>query len=330
MPGYHIHNSCKFVKGHRAYFVYDLYRTKGYYVTLPVGDYLTQGKGAGTVLRQHATELADLLEKEIIYQTGPAAYRNLVPGGLHESPEAITNLILAYTDDCYRQTGRAAIVHRLIEELGIRHLQIAVAENHEEQVLLQLLDQFRDSLLQHIELVFAASAPTPSFLEQLCANPRVQAVMLIEDTEKLIAKKGKVYTVSRRLYLAGQHPLKFSINKQLYDESQHHHTYFHKKLYIDAQGNLGNAPEYPRLFMNIFEDYSAGKVWKTIASKAFRKYWDVRKDDCLVCRDCEFRHMCVDRRLPHKTTSGAWAHRETCNYDPYTNTWKQPPAITAA
>jgi len=52
------------------------------------------------------------------------------------------------------------------------------------------------------------------------------------------------------------------------------------------------------------------------------KLWLIHKDLIDVCKDCEFRHMCVDSRLPIQRINGSWYHKTECNYNPYIGKWK--------
>lgn len=54
---------------------------------------------------------------------------------------------------------------------------------------------------------------------------------------------------------------------------------------------------------------------------AFKKPWSIKKDDILICRDCEFRYICVDCRA-YRQDEGDWLSKPLkCNYDPYTATY---------
>jgi hypothetical protein len=322
LKNYMLHHSCKPVKGHQAYFIYDLYRTKAYYASLAVGDYLSGLSNHLPQSSKNKAELSDLLQKEIIYQESSAPFKSIIPGGVVQTPDIISNLIIQYSAAFTDQKNIHALV-ALAEDLRIKNIQFLISVNYRASALLQIITAFSGSIVNHLELVFTATAPNKGLLEKLSLNDRIHSVMIIKKQEQLLEKKGKAIYVSDRLYMKGAHPLKFSINKHLFEESQTHHTYFHKKMYIDALGNISNAPEYAAVFMNLFDSYSKSKAEKIVASEKFRKYWNVKKDDCLVCKDCEFRHMCVDNRLPYKTKNGLWGHRESCNYNPYTNAWRQ-------
>lgn len=41
-----------------------------------------------------------------------------------------------------------------------------------------------------------------------------------------------------------------------------------------------------------------------------------------TCKDCEFRYMCPDNRIPLKKDNNTYYHDNSCNYDPYSNIWQ--------
>ena len=65
------------------------------------------------------------------------------------------------------------------------------------------------------------------------------------------------------------------------------------------------------------------KLNEIITSNEFQKFWNVHKDVCDVCKDCEFKYMCVDNRIPQKKNEKEWFHTTECNYNPYIAKWKE-------
>ena len=58
-------------------------------------------------------------------------------------------------------------------------------------------------------------------------------------------------------------------------------------------------------------------------SKNFQRSWNVIKDITDVCRNCEFRYMCVDNRPVYKRVSDSlYYHKEECNYNPFISKWR--------
>ena len=116
----------------------------------------------------------------------------------------------------------------------------------------------------------------------------------------------------------------FVCNPWLYNESIRHNTYFHKKLYIDSAGQIRNAPECANVYGRIME-LSADALVELVCSKEFTEFWHITKDMCCICSDCEYKHMCVDNRIPVKMASGQYTHPARCTYNPYIARWQGQP-----
>jgi len=316
---YRLYNSCKLIKGHNAYLIYDLGRIKAYYVSLKIGNYIINQPSVN-LLKKDKQELDGLIKKEILYEVNSVISENMILNiNPYESSSLITNLILDFSD---YYLINAYIIIDLIENIRIKNIQIQIDSGFNINSLLSFIDYFSNTIVNHIELVFRFQCDENDLFEILSMNDRVQSIMVIKKQDKSLINNGKILFISDKIYLQGAHPIKFSINKMLFDESQEFNTYFNKKLHIDKFGNLNNAPEYKKIFINIFKNYSINKVKKIINTKEFRKYWQVKKSSCNICKDCEFRHMCVDNRLPFQDNNGLWSHQIECNYNPYTNKWK--------
>jgi len=111
----------------------------------------------------------------------------------------------------------------------------------------------------------------------------------------------------------------FVVNIPFFTESQKHHTYFNRKLFISSRGSIKNAPECEEIIGNI---NSKEELIKLIELEANQKYWHVTKDMSDVCKHCEFRYMCMDNRIPYQRKNGEWYHKEECDYNPYIGKWK--------
>ncbi len=54
-----------------------------------------------------------------------------------------------------------------------------------------------------------------------------------------------------------------------------------------------------------------------ISNQTFQEYWNISKGKIEVCRDCEFRYVCNDGRIPLKRDEKMYYFEESCTYDPY-------------
>ena len=60
-----------------------------------------------------------------------------------------------------------------------------------------------------------------------------------------------------------------------------------------------------------------------LKNKKFNSVWAINKDKIDVCKDCEFRYICVDCRAFLKDPSNELSKPLKCNYDPYHGQWMQ-------
>lgn len=109
----------------------------------------------------------------------------------------------------------------------------------------------------------------------------------------------------------------FYANFDFYFESLYHNAYYNKKLFIDSKGFI--SLDYSSLTKPV------GTVKTRLASEMIdfcKKFWDSPKSECDICKDCEFRNMCLDNRLPYHRSERQWYHKTECNYNPYICKWK--------
>ena len=125
----------------------------------------------------------------------------------------------------------------------------------------------------------------------------------------------------KRLFVHENRNLTISIEH--FTESQKHNTYFNRKLYIGQKGEIKNAPECEISFDFIQDIKTVEELKEIISLPDFQRYWFVKKDNCDVCKDCEFRYICIDNRLPKYKSSGTWYFEKECNYNPYIGMWKE-------
>lgn len=74
--------------------------------------------------------------------------------------------------------------------------------------------------------------------------------------------------------------------------------------------------------MALIDNVDIESLKKIFVNSDNTKLWNVHKELVDVCKDCEFRHMCVDNRLPYQRKDGSWYHKTECNYTPYICKWK--------
>lgn len=62
---------------------------------------------------------------------------------------------------------------------------------------------------------------------------------------------------------------------------------------------------------------------EVLKNQYLKKYWNIKKDNITVCKDCEFRHICTDCRAYLENPDDEYSKPLKCGYDPYTNEWSE-------
>ncbi len=107
----------------------------------------------------------------------------------------------------------------------------------------------------------------------------------------------------------------FQPNIISYSEAQNHNIYYNKKAYINPKGGIQQSPFTDKVFGNV----NTKSLLSVISNQTFQEYWDISKDNIEVCKDCEFRYVCNDGRIPLKRDNKMYYFAESCTYDPYKN-----------
>lgn len=114
----------------------------------------------------------------------------------------------------------------------------------------------------------------------------------------------------------------FNANFKIFSESLKYQTYFNRKFYIGIDGEIKNAPECNEIFGYIQDVKKISDLEIIINKPNFKTFWFVKKENTDVCKDCEFKNICVDNRIPYKRTKNEWFHKIECNYNPYIAKWE--------
>lgn len=109
----------------------------------------------------------------------------------------------------------------------------------------------------------------------------------------------------------------FTANITFFSESQHFNTYYNRKLCISADGEIKNTPEQLCVYGNIRNTLLS----EVLKNKEFKSLWTIHKEMIDVCKECEYRHMCVDACNLIKRKDNTWYRSKECNYNPYICKW---------
>jgi SPASM domain peptide maturase of grasp-with-spasm system len=220
-----------------------------------------------------------------------------------------------------------------IENLAIRHLVIYCKRNLSFKEILEIDNIFKDSTLESIEIL-------SQFYHGINANyiqninnktSRIYSLIFYNCEEASFKVKDNYRFVLKftnqnlEISSCGKVNLDyFNTNLPKVLEALNHNSCLHKKISIDAEGNIKNCPAMSQSFGNIKDT----TLEEALQHKDFKQYWNITKDEIEVCKDCEFRYICTDCRAYTERTHTNKDQLDVskplkCGYDPYTGEWEE-------
>ena len=234
------------------------------------------------------------------------------------NPSAITNSII-----CLKNIDLFEKILNYLEQAICKHIVLHFIDflsiEEIKTYINKLLDYNIQSVIiicQYDEIYF--SDEFGDLIMELKINKKL---FVLNSPFEKIFEDTMFFTLKEKEYNYLKRKNEFVSNISLFSESQLHHTYFNRKLYIGPTGEIKNAPETEQVFGYI-QDITEDELKEIISSRHFQKYWFVNKGLIDVCKDCEFRHMCVDNRVPIERKSNEWYNSLECNYNPYIGKWE--------
>jgi hypothetical protein len=237
-------------------------------------------------------------------------------------PASITNTVIDIKDEVFLFDELNHIFSHL-EGLQCKHIVINFICGISNELLVFLFKQL-NSFNIHEALILANYCDylySEEFSKTVFLTDRYKSFFIFNAPFDKNLEDLFFYSKKPRVINYNKQKDEFNINKVLYSESITHHTYFNKKLYIGPSGEIKNAPETAEVFGYIQDIKSEEELQEIISTPDFQKYWFIHKDLIDVCKECEFRHMCVDNRVPIKRAKDEWFHMIECNYNPYIAKW---------
>jgi len=212
------------------------------------------------------------------------------------------------------------LIFQMITDFRIKAVKFILKDLNKSEII-ELVDFFSYSSLESIECVFDYTINNISFdfLKELVLLNGIITRFSISNIPSDFYCEIDDYVV------VGNEELNFPkllASFKLFSESQNFHTFFFKKLFISKDGLIKNSKDSQNIIYKIFDEFNLNKLKIEIQRFINNKLWFVKKEETDVCKDCEFRHMCVDNRLPYERNQNEWYHKIECNYNPYISKWK--------
>lgn len=223
-------------------------------------------------------------------------------------PSQISNVILEISEVTF------PILNKIIEfviALGCEHMYLKIKMENSLVVIQNILDLLNTTPIYSIvlEAQLGIHEEISNYELVISDNKRVDTLFLITQEKQITSSKKIAVSItedfiSRKEYF-------FSINIPFFTEAQKHNVYFNRKLYINHEGIIKNAPETNDTFGNI-QEISLDNLKHVVNSSQFQKYWKINKDSIKECQNCEYRYMCTDNRLPLIDTNGNYYFKTKC------------------
>ena len=328
-------SECPSVKGYRRSIIYDLYRKTYDYIPNSLHYLLEscQGKSLTSIKKEFDDPgmideyLVFLLEKEYIFMTEREDLASF-PGldRTWEYPALVSNAVISL--NAKSEIDFPALIIQL-EELGCRHLCIISENPRGVEYYITLLKQLSGSNSLSVEIIapFEDGFDIQTMKVIISTFARLRFFILISAPEEGEFHMGDPL-FGAFVKIKGSPHLNddcrnnfrkyFNVNINLFSEAQAHNPFFNRKVFIDAQGYICNNS----LPGNRFGHLDETPIKEIIEKPGFKRIWNISKDSIEVCRDCEYRYMCLDNRIPDELPEKEWRHRTECHYNPYIGLWK--------
>ena len=217
-----------------------------------------------------------------------------------------------------------------IEEVNCRYLQIRSFELIQFETLKHIVDSINGSLIRAIDIVIPDVGNIlimTEILDWVARNKKIRTLTFHSSaTTQLLAEAshgfGTVMSITERItsvtHCGNIHPTYFSPSIETFTEAQSHNSCLNRKLAIDPEGNIKNCPSLPETFGNIAHT----RLLDVAMSGAVMRYWSISKDSIKICRDCEFRYICIDCRAYLDDPNDIHSKPLKCGYNPYNSKWE--------
>lgn len=326
MKLFHVFPSCKIVMGTNRSAIYDLQRHDYDYIPNELAKILISCNNntiedvlSTTNKKDHETiyEYFDFLEKKeyIFYSTLSKKYFPEIRENF-DTPFYIEQLIVEFS-------GQARFLGKLLNIVDKYSIKTLVLKIYYKIDILDILKIFENSSVRQVELHFESKFLSREEVEHLVEiENRISLILFYQndpdDHYYTIGKKCLVTsdwtTINNdsKIFLEN-----FFVNSPLYFVSKNYNNVYYRRVYINAEGyyKLNNNSELN--FGSIFKI----SIEELFSNEEYTKYWFIIKDKIIKCKDCEYRYMCLDKRIPEKTNQNEFKFKDECNYDNINSKW---------
>nr|WP_320117757.1 hypothetical protein [uncultured Marinifilum sp.] len=239
----------------------------------------------------------------------------------YKSPYALYSVIYRLE----KNTCQLKSIIKKLELFQVKNICLIVDEKLDLNFIANLCCEVQESDIEGVKLILNEEKDID--LESLLKNYlKINEVTLCSSRENKIEKHFDentivVYTTKSINEEIDYNKVGFEyffVNKDLFTESLAFNPYYNKKIIILSNGDIIESLKSSRVFGNVFYD----ELISIFKNKELLELWHTSKGNIQICKDCEFRFMCLDSRVPNNISNKQWGHSESCHYNPYIAKWK--------
>jgi SPASM domain peptide maturase of grasp-with-spasm system len=317
---------CRPVKGIKRAAIYDLQRAQIVFAPNELIDfiYINEDKTVETILEENHFQV-DLLKKQLLYlEENELVFFPTNPGNFPKIKEIIDkpNLLEFIYLNIDTINDQKLDFLDTIDQTGANNLVLISSKSIKKIGLEKVLSRLVTSKIKCINIIGKYHKNDfEEIKEILDFNSRIRRCVFFDCNDKIddfehikFSKK-----VLKELFNNGIiSNINFTINLESFLESKTFNLFYNQKIFIGDEGNILKYFDDKNTIGNVYKDDLIQIIKEDKSLKAF---WETSKDQIEECKNCEFRYICPDNRIPLKTESKKIVHESGCIYNPETNQW---------
>jgi SPASM domain peptide maturase of grasp-with-spasm system len=298
-------STCHILKGHSRGLIVDIQRGEYYTIPLSMIHFIEQFQNTSiqatlSVFNEDELEIAKeyfnfLNSNELIFECDASLIHNFPPlDTSFNFPAKLSNSVIEI------KNIEVSIIHKVLQQLcellcynWVIKILCTISEAELDNVLsiANLYEPEDVSLILSNEIKFDIKKLKSKYnfiTAIIMSNSKIESDIIDNVTNTRIVHSSE--NIINCKYCGVVNQFYFTLSLSHYTESLAHNTCLNRKIAIDAEGNIKNCPSMQESFGNIKDT----TLEEAINKPGFKKFWNIKKDDIIKCKDCEFRHVCTN------------------------------------
>lgn len=244
-----------------------------------------------------------------------------------DTPQRFTNAII----DIKNEIDYVPIALKKFDLINCKHIQIRFFSEYSFEQIKLILNEANKYEFFSIEIIiqYSNELSEGKVKELFTVNPALYLCTIPNSPETKRIKIGsKEIKLQEICYLTQQisdedacgktNISSFSIpHISLFSERLHCNSCLNRKISVDSKGMVKNCPSLKQDFGHI----NNCDLHIIANNDEFCKLEKICKDHIAICKDCEYRYLCIDCRA-YTINNSLLSKPSKCNYNPYLALWE--------